>query len=201
MVIGASTIPGTYLLPRLAAAFKQEYPEISFEIRIKDTATIVDLVANNELFVGVVGAKLQTTKVHFQAIAKDELILAAAYNNPIEASISLNQLAELPFITREQGSGTLKSTELFLIEGSFPPNKLNICATLGSSAAVKEAIKADLGLSILSKMAVEDELRNKTIKHVHIDSVEMKRKFYLVTHTKRSLPNNYQQLIRRFLHQ
>jgi len=201
LILGASTIPGTYLLPRLAADFKQEFPEISFEIRIKDTETIVATIANHDLFVGVVGAKVPEPKVQFQPLGSDELILAAAANSPVEDKIKLSDLANLPFIMREKGSGTRKSTESLLKEQGFSTAKLNICATLGSSAAVKEAIKADLGVSILSRLAVQDELKNNTLKQVHIENLELKRTFYLVTPAKRTLPNNYQQLINRFLNQ
>lgn len=201
LIIGASTIPGTYLLPRLAASLKQDFPQISFEILIHDSATTVERIANHELFIGVVGAKPQTPKVQSREVGQDELILAAAKSNPIPEKIDIKNLAALPFIMRERGSGTRKSTESLLLEKGFSPKKLNICATLGSSAAVREAIKADLGLSILSKLAVLTELDTGTIKQIHIDNFTMKRSFYLVTPTKRSLPNNYQQLVNRLLPQ
>lgn len=201
LVIGASTIPGTYLLPKMAATFKQKYPRISFEIRINDSAKIIELIANHELFLGVVGAELQNAKVKFHPIGHDELILVAAQSYPAQDTISLDQLAELPFIIREKGSGTRKTTESHLNGKSFSPKKLNICATLGSSAAVKEAIKAQLGVSILSNLAVEDELKNKTLKQIHINDLEIKRNFFLVTPVKRTLPNNYKQLVTGLLHQ
>lgn len=199
VIIGASTIPGTYLLPRLAAAFKQQFPKISFEIRINDSATTVDLVANHELYLGVVGAKLQNSKVTYQPLSVDELILVAAGSAKVDDTISLEQLATLPFINREIGSGTRKSTEAHLSEHNFTPKKLQICATLGSTAAVKEAIKADMGVSILSKLAVEDELASSSLRQIQIGDFEMQRSFYLVTPLKRTLPNNYQQLIKSLL--
>lgn len=199
LIIGASTIPGTYLLPRLAALFKQQYPEISFEIRIKDTAAIVHSVANHEFTLGVVGAKIQSPKVCYQPINKDELILSAAYESLYDSSIRLDQLSELPFITREKGSGTRKTMENLLLAKQFTPEKLGVCATLGSSAAVKEAIKADLGVSIISKLAVEDELKNKTIRQIHIEKFQMERTFFLITPAKRRLPNSYQQFIHSIL--
>jgi DNA-binding transcriptional LysR family regulator len=149
--------------------------------------------------VGVVGAKLPESKVQYQPIDSDELILAAAITNPIKPKIKLNNLANLPFVMREKGSGTRKSTELLLKEQNFSLQKLNVCATLGSSAAVKEAIKADLGVSILSRLAVQDELDNMKVKQVHIENLKMNRTFYLVTPSRRTLPYKYQQLVNSFL--
>ena len=199
LILGAGTIPGAYILPGLAAAFKKDFPNISFEIRIDDSATIVEAVAGNELLVGVVGAKIASPKVQFQPFAKDTLVLAAAQDNPVAAEITLQELRQLPFIVRERGSGTRKSTESLLAHQQQSLDKLNICATLGSSAAVKEAIKANLGISIISRLAIQEELANGKIKEIRIPELTMKRDFYVVTPTRRTLPKAYQELLRRLM--
>ncbi len=199
LIIGASTIPGAYILPGLAASFKKEFPGISFEIRINDSAKIVEAVAGNELLLGVVGAKIATAKLNYQPFAEDELILAAAKNNPVPSEITMKELDKLPFIVRERGSGTRKSTESLLAQQHQSLNQLNICATLGSSAAVKEAIKANLGVSVISRHAIQDELLSGKIKQIHIPGLTMKRTFYVVTPARRTLPHHYQELLKRLL--
>ncbi len=199
LLIGAGTIPGAYILPGLAAAFKKDFPEISFEIRIDDSATIVEAVAGNELLLGVVGAKIASSKVKFQPFAEDTLILAAAQDNPVAAEITVEELRHLPFIVREHGSGTRKSTESLLSRQQQSLDKLNICATLGSSAAVKESIKANLGISILSRLAIQDELTSGTIKEIRIPELTMKRNFYVVTPIRRTLPLAYQEFLQRLM--
>jgi DNA-binding transcriptional LysR family regulator len=199
LVIGASTIPGTYMLPAIAASFKNEFPGISFEIRINDSAKIVDAVANSELLIGVVGAKIPGAGLLFQPFAEDELILVAAAARPIPTAIAMTELDKLPFIVRERGSGTRKSIEALLGQQQFTLDRFNICATLGSSASVKEAVKADLGVSILSRHAVRDELANGTIKEIQVAGLAMKRNFYVVTPRKRTQPNHYQMFLKRLL--
>jgi DNA-binding transcriptional LysR family regulator len=191
LIIGASTIPGTYLLPPLAASFKQRFSGISFEIRIKDSKTIVDAIAANELYIGIVGAQPQSPKVAYETFIEDELILAAAADNKVADNITVSDIKELPFIVREQGSGTRKSTEALLATEKLTFRQLKICATLGSSAAVKEAIKADLGVSILSKHAIVEELESGKLREVKVSGLDMKRYFYIVTPAKRSLPHQY----------
>ncbi len=197
LLIGASTIPGTYILPGIAAAYKADFPGISFEIRINDSAKITEAVENNELLVGVVGAKSAGSKLHYQPFTDDELIIASANLDSIPSSISFEELRELPIIIREIGSGTRKNIESVLARHQMSTNDLNICATLGSSAAVKEAIKANLGISAISRYAVQDELDSGKIKKIHIDGLTMKRDFYLVTLPKRSLPQQYKELVKR----
>ncbi len=138
LVIGASTIPGAYLLPGLAAAFKNEFPGISFEIRINDSAKIVEAVASNELFLGIVGAKIANAKLNFQLFAEDKLILAAADTNAVQPDITIKELCKLPFIVREQGSGTRKSTETLLAQQHLTLSHLNTCASI---ALTEEAMR------------------------------------------------------------
>ncbi len=199
LIIGASTIPGTYILPAIAASFKNDFPGISFEIRINDSAKIVEAVANNELLLGVVGAKIAGAGLVFQPIAEDELIFAAASTHPVPAAIAMEELQNLPFIIREKGSGTRKSLEIFLAQQHTNLGQFNICATLGSSAAVKEAIKANLGVSAISRHAVRDELASGVIKAVQVTGLTMKRNFYLVSSRKRTQPHHYQKFLEKIL--
>lgn len=100
---------------------------------------------------------------------------------------------------REEGSGTRKSMEALLIKQGFNPKTLSICATLGSSEAVKEAIKSNLGVSIISIHAVQEELENGQLKEIAIDNINMKRLFYIVTPTRRTLPYKYQELLKKLI--
>ncbi len=199
LIIGASTIPGAYILPAMAASFKHEFPGISFEIRIYDSANIVNAVAENELLVGVVGAKIPTAGLLFQPFAEDDLILATAAINPVPTEITQAELFDLPFIVREKGSGTRKSIELLLGQQNHSLDQFTICATLGSSAAVKEAVKANLGVSIISRHAVRDELASGTIREIQVAGLTMRRNFYVVTSSKRTQPNHYQEFLKRLL--
>ena len=199
LIIGASTIPGAYILPKIAAAFKNEFPAISFEIRINDSARIVEEVAGNGLLIGIVGAKLPGVKLNYQHFAEDQLILAAAAANQTLSQITMEELCQLPFIVRERGSGTRKSLEMLLARQRYTLDQFNICATLGSSAAVKEAIKADLGVSVLSKHAVLDELERGTIREIEVTGWSMMRSFFVVTSPKRTLPHHYQVFLNRLL--
>lgn len=199
LIIGASTIPGAYILPKIAAAFKNEFPAISFEIRINDSARIIEEVAGNGLLLGFVGAKLPGVKLHYQPFAEDQLILAAAATNPAPGRITMEELCQLPFIVRERGSGTRKSLEMLLARQRYSLDQFNICATLGSSAAVKEAVKADLGVSVISRHAMRDEMEAGTIREIEVSGWSMTRSFFAITSPKRTLPNRYQVFLNRLM--
>jgi DNA-binding transcriptional LysR family regulator len=193
LCIGASTIPGTYLLPGLAMEFRKKNPGVSFEILIEDSAKITDMVLNHELLCGVVGAKMSNEQLLFHPFVEDELILVARPDFYKKKSISFDGLKKFPFIIREQGSGTRKSTEVFLDRQSISLQDMNISAVLGSSSAVKEAVKSGLGASILSSLAVQDELEQGNLRQIKMKGLVMRRRFYLVQHRKRTLPVQYQE--------
>jgi DNA-binding transcriptional LysR family regulator len=199
LIIGASTIPGTYILPKIAAAFKIQHPGISFEISTNDSAQVVNAVLSHEILLGIVGAKMVVKKLNYFPFIADELVLAASTQRTISPTITIEQLQALPFLMREEGSGTRKTIEGFLAQKDLDIEQLDICAMLGSSAAIQEAIKSDLGVSIISRFAIQDGLRFKQIQEIAIEGLTMQRTFYIITAKKRTLPNQYQAFLNSML--
>ncbi len=126
-------------------------------------------------------------------------MLAASTELKIKTKISSRTLLVLPFILREEGSGTRKSFEQHIAEKNLQTDQLNTCAVLGSSTAVTEAIKSNLGVSILSHHAVEDAVAHNQIQLIEIENMHMTRNFYTVTAKKRSLPHHYQAFLKYLL--
>lgn len=192
LIIGASTIPGTYILPSLVSEFKKQYRDISFQVLIGDSGKITDMVLNREIMLGVVGAKMERRKLDYVTFVEDELVLVAPPKLHVKDTITLKELLDIPFILREDGSGTRKTIEKYLDEKGLNTNDLNVTAVFGSAASVKESLRAGLGASIISKMAVTDELKTGTLKEIRIRGLRMARNFYIIAHKKRILPKHYQ---------
>ncbi len=192
LLIGASTIPGNYLLPKYASEFMQKYPKIVFETRIKDSTRIASSIHDKRLLLGIVGSKTFSRKIEFTPFAKDELVLIAAPTEDIPENIELNDLANYSFISREIGSGTRRNMEKIFNNVGFSANGLKLAASFGSSTAIKEAVKAKMGVSIISRHAIETELKMGWLKEVQLNGIDMSRTFYLAKLGKRSLPSQYQ---------
>jgi DNA-binding transcriptional LysR family regulator len=102
--------------------------------------------------------------------------------------VDIKELSNEPFILREVGSGTLRIIEEYLgPSASKIIDSLQIVARLGSSTAVKEGIKAGLGVSVLSSRAIETELETGSIKALQIKGVSLLRKFYLIMDKRRTV--------------
>jgi DNA-binding transcriptional LysR family regulator len=193
LLIGASTIPGTYILPVVASDFKKTYPDVSFEILIEDSSKITGMVLGHEVQLGVVGAIMETSMLEYSPFIQDELILAGSPALVKKTAIDIKGLIEIPFILREEGSGTRRTMEeFFKKKKGVGINNLEVVAVLGSTDSVKQALKAGLGVSILSKIAIQDELKSGMLREITIKGLKMKRHFHIIKHRRRSLPNHYQ---------
>ncbi len=199
LLIAASTIPSAFILPHVAAEFAKLHPKISFEIRTCDSAQVIQSILDNEILLGFVGARNDSAKLHFHPFKEDDLVLVASTKRTINQRITARTLLELPFILREEGSGTRKCMEQFLGEKNISVEQLNTCAVLGSSTAVTEAVKSNLGVSILSHQAVKDGVEYGQIQIIDLLDVHMTRHFYSVTSSKRSLPHHYHAFLKYLL--
>ncbi|MFN3920892.1 MAG: selenium metabolism-associated LysR family transcriptional regulator [Caldimicrobium sp.] len=177
--IGGSTIPGQYILPRIIKLFKEENPKIKIYLKVSDTQGVIEGVLNGIFEFGVVGAKTKQSELIFEACCEDEILLIAP-SDFLEDEISLSQLYTLPLIKREEGSGTWKNVIQALEKVGLNPAKLNIVGEMGSTEAVKTAVKEGLGLSFVSKRAVELEVTLNLIKIVSIKNFQIKRNFFLI---------------------
>lgn len=192
IVLGASTIPGTYIVPARVVEFSRLHPEVTFEVIIEDTAQITRMILDHQLFCGIVGAKTFSEKLGYQSFVRDELLLVGHPKLCRAARISAEQLKRLPFLLREKGSGTRSCMEEHFAGIGIYPGDLTEVAILGSTAAVKEAVRQGLGVSVLSRLAVQEELENGTLKEIGVTGLKMNRDFFLVHHSQRTLPAHYQ---------
>lgn len=188
LIIGASTIPGTYLLPSIMAEFQRKYPSVSFQILVSDSRGIIDKVSKHELLLGIVGAKLDDEQINYIPFVEDELIVVSSPSMVKSSSITLKGLTKFPMVLREEGSGTRREVEKILEGKGISLGGIKIAGIFGSTDAIKQAVKAELGISILSKLSVADELKHNILKEIKLTDTQMKRKFYIITHKKRTLP-------------
>ena len=189
LVIGGSTIPGGYILPKCIGAFTTVYPEVTISLIIGDTDQIIQDVLSGSPEFGIVGAKTSNKNICQEKLIEDEmrLIVTCDHKWAEKKNISPDLMFNEPFIVRERGSGTLKSIKLSLKEKGYDSEDLNIIAELGSTEAVIQGIKSKVGVSILSTIAVAEELKAGTLKALTIKELNLKRSFYLITHKQRSL--------------
>jgi DNA-binding transcriptional LysR family regulator len=199
LVLGASTIPGTYLIPSLLASFQKRFPSVSFQVLISDSRGIVEKVTRHELLIGIVGSEIRGSQIDSIPLMEDELVVVASPSLVQKATVSLQDLLRYPVILREEGSGTLRETERILEKKGVSFKAFKVAGIFGSTEAVKQGVKAGLGISILSRISVIEDLQLGTLEEVRIKGVRMKREFFLLTHKKRTLPLVYRAFLEHVL--
>lgn len=187
--LGGSTIPGAFVLPDIIGAFTSRFPEVKISLTIADTQQIIDAISSGDLELGVVGAVANGANVVQTRLVDDEmgLIIPAGHRWAGKKRITAEQLFSEPFIIREYGSGTLKSIQHSFSEAGLNVNDLNIVARIGSTEAIRQGVKSGIGVTILSSIAVTEDVAAGKLKVLAIDGLNLKRSFYLTHHRNRSL--------------
>jgi DNA-binding transcriptional LysR family regulator len=195
----ASTIPSTYILPRLMGQMRKQYPDIRVHLQTCDSEETQQLVVNGQVELGVIGKEPFDKRLCSEELWKDELVLIAPAGYRLDSQkepVAMEQLLKEPFVVRERGSGTRENIEGYLQkEHHLPISAFNIVGEMGSSEAVKEAVIGGLGLSIISLYAVERELKQGVLSVVPLAGGKISRHFYLIYRKHLHLLNYH----RRFL--
>ena len=181
--ITASTIPATYILPRALSAFRKKHSDISVFIKTADSEEAMNMVLDKEAEISCIGKKPQNKKLIAEPLWKDRLVLTVPSGHRWleNKSIAPAELLQEPFIVREKGSATRDVLESYLKETKLISlSQLDVCGELGSSEAIKEAIIAGLGVSIISIHAIKRELAAGLLFEVPIAELKMERNFYLI---------------------
>jgi DNA-binding transcriptional LysR family regulator len=153
LTVGASTTPGTYLLPAVLGRFHTAYPHVTLSLRISDTREIERWVAAGQVELGVIGEAPLIRGLVSERWVKDELVLIVPRGHPFarRRAVQSSAIAREPYITREEGSSTRGVAEGYL-------SRLGVALTpameLGSTEAIREAVAAGLGVALVSRHAV-----------------------------------------------
>ncbi|MDD5169813.1 MAG: selenium metabolism-associated LysR family transcriptional regulator [Syntrophales bacterium] len=196
ITIAASTMPAAYILPRILVQFREVHPKIMVYVRSADSQEVLETIESTEKEIGFVGKKPSHGKLDAEPIWMDTMVLAVPAGHPWagRTSVSLAELMVEPFIVREKGSGTRAILEQYLKEKgtSVDLSLFRVVAELGSTDAVKEAILAGLGVSLISARAVKREVKLGLLKVMTIEDWKIERQLYLIRRRNTSFMRHHQ---------
>jgi DNA-binding transcriptional LysR family regulator len=189
LLIGGSNIPGQYLLPPLLGRFKKKFPRIRIRLWIGDTQVIREKLLEGVIEFGLVGAPVEHRQISCEFWTTDQMICVGPPGEPYKTTKAYapEEVLKLPFIFREKGSGTRTAIEQALKKMNLDIKNLNIVAEMGSNEAIRQAVKSAVGISILSKRAVLDDLEHGLLQELKIKKLPLVRNFYLITLKQRTL--------------
>jgi len=181
--IAASTIPATYILPHSLSKFRDRHKGIRCYVRTNDSDLTLDMILNDEAEIGFIGREIAGRKLRAESLWRDRLVLVvpASHKWSGRGKVSLDEVSTEPFVSRERGSATRKVLEEYLRKNTgLTLSGFNIVCELGSSEAVKEAVLAGLGVSIISIHAAGREMESGLLSAVPMDNCSIERNFYMI---------------------
>ncbi len=191
--IGASSIPGNYILPNLIGEFVSNFRgNISTEFYIGDSESVYRGVAEGRLDFGVVGYLQERRNVDFVKFYDDRIWVVA---NPEfeDRTYTLEDLMEMPLVIREEGSGTRMKVEEALRHHGLSLSDMNVIATVGSNEAIKVILRHIKAFSFLSNFCVKGDQYLIKLRVSRLEPIL--RSFYLIRDRTRPLSPAAQELI------
>lgn len=182
--VGASTTIGNYFLPPILAKFKSIYADISIRVLVANTDEILSDLSDGIVDFAMVEGPVKARQWKVEEAFVDELVVIAPKTFPDaeKGLITKKQLFALPFITRETGSGTREVIESLKSGSQALVPVSNIVLELGSTSAIKKAVEAGLGVSIVSLMTLVKETKLSTLKVIRIKGFPIRRAVSFVFH-------------------
>ncbi len=183
LTVGASTIPEQYILPEVLPKYIRKNKS-ELKILQGDSSEVINKIINKEVEVGLVGTEIENLSLIFEPFYKDKLVIITPvtykYIKMKEEGFHVKDLLKEPIIMREEGSGTRKEIREFLKAHNFDINKLNVIATLNSIEAIKKSVRNNMGISIVSNLAVEDFAKDNKVLVFEFKEMNMYRNLYIV---------------------
>ena len=189
--IGASTVPGIYLLPKLLSDFKKTAGSIEFNVNILDTSAVLEGVLNYSYDLGFVGQVKEDDRLTYISLADDELVLCARPGlipKPgYEEGVPIELMFRYHLLMREKGSATRQLLEKKLSETDFDLDSLPGVTYINNLEGIKQAVREGLGVAVISKLSARDLVSTGAAEVFPIRHVNLKRNLYLVYHRSRVL--------------
>lgn len=181
LIIGASTTIAEYVLPSLLGEFKERCPSVNIRLSVSNSMGVVHMVENNSVDVGIVESPISNKNLVTDVCWHDKLVCICHPQHPLAqaSSVTAHELTELQYILREEGSGTRDFIQAYLAANGVQPQDLHVSLEVGSPEAVKSAVEAALGASIVSSATIHKELRLGTLVALPLDP-PLERPFSIV---------------------
>lgn len=178
--LGASTTIAEYMLPLLIGEFKAKFPDVNISLKESNSEDIIAMVENNVVDLAIVEGSVTNKNLIVEQCRVDPLVVIMPNNHLLakETTLYVKDILGHPFICRERGSGTQEAITNY-VESQNPDGILNVCFELSSPEAIKGAVEAGMGISIVSRASISKELRLGTLTSVEL-TPKLERPFSFV---------------------
>ncbi len=192
--IGASSSIGNYILPRLLGKFLSDYPHSNVSLNVGNTHEIIDRVKEFEIDIGFVEGPCLESEIETRFWREDELVICASPHHELAQCDELrpDHLLEARWLMREAGSGTREVVDALLSDQLGP---LDEGLVFGGTEAIKRAVEGGLGISCMSRVAVEGALEQGTLVCLDTPFLTLHRSLNILRHRKKYITSGIRNFI------
>ena len=186
--IGASTVPGEFLLPPTLAEFKRHYPEVTVALEISDSQGVVRMVEGENVEIGFVGLR-PDSKLEVKPFAEDRIVIVTPVHHSLSRrkKVTLAEVAGEQWVVRAESSGTRSRSEAAFRDAGVSTDDLDVVAEMGSTQAVLSAVAAGMGIAMVSDRAAMEPSKGGLVRLLEVSGAELTRQFYAVYSSERPL--------------
>lgn len=184
--VAADTTVGTYVLPHLLGAFHRQHPNMALQLNIANRAAVRACLLSGEVDLVIAGRPPEVDGLVAEPFLANRLVVVASPEHVLvgQSQVTLARLAEEVFLQREEGSGTRAAVEEVFEIAGIP---LKVGMVLGHVEAIKRAVAANLGVSVLSALAVKREVQYGTLAILDVEQFPIQRRWYIARLAERPL--------------
>lgn len=186
--IYSSSLPADYIVPNLIVEFGNAYPKMTYNIKRYDSKEVIDLIESGVVNFGFVGSINRSAKIRYKVICEDELIIIGSPISMLEykdKEVDVDFFKEHDFISREDGSATLKTFEMYLKTKNIKLSDLSVKVKCEDTSVIKKLVMEDVGVSVVSRIAVQSEIDSGMLIPIKIKDAKLVRNIYYAYHNNR----------------
>lgn len=202
ITVGASTVPGQYILPQILSLFARTYPGNQLELMEADSMGVVRMVLEGKVEIGFTGTILEDPTCVFEPFYYDKLVVITpnqeAYRQYEKTGFPMERFLSEKWIVREEGSGTRREAERYLKEKGLDIRQMNVVATISNQETIKKSVSTGMGTAIISSAAVDDYVNQGLLLKFPLAEGDIYRKLYMVW-SKSNKPGKAARLFIQFV--
>ncbi len=203
VIIGASTVPAQSIIPDYISRFIKVHPETTFSVRNGDSEQIHQMLLDGIIQVGFVGSFYNRKALSYDPVAVDRLVMIAPnlprYQQLKDRGALGRELLTEPMIFREEGSGTQVMVDNYLSASDMDIRNIQTIARVSSPESTKELVAKDVGIAIISNLAVQDEVDQGKLLQFELENEPVYRKIYMVYRKKGNMGEMAKEFISSIL--
>lgn len=197
LFLGACKSIGEHALPCSIYIFKNKHPDININFNIYNSQEVVRRLKDKSINLGIVQEDIADEGIVAERLGEDPILLVTSSSTQ-KKNLALNELLDVPLISREKGSGTFRAIEKALSKHSISSKDLKIMYQLNSMEAIKSSVVSGKGMAFIPKLTIERELYEGTLQTVDVKDFSINSSYYVIYRKKHPF-SIYEEEFKEFL--